>query len=62
MRLLLVTRGVPVTFQANFILRSYEDDDAACASIFKQAWHAGHPYAPRRIGLDEFRYERQTGA
>jgi GNAT superfamily N-acetyltransferase len=46
-----------VTFQANFILRSYEDDDAACASIFKQAWHAGHPYAPRRIGLDEFRYE-----
>jgi len=44
--------------RTNLILRSYAGTDAAaCASIFERAWHAGHPYAPRRIGLDEFRRE-----
>ena len=47
-----------VALRTNLILRSYAGTDAAaCASIFERAWHAGHPYAPRRIGLDEFRRE-----
>jgi GNAT superfamily N-acetyltransferase len=41
--------------QAGFTLRSYQGDDATvCASIFERAWHAGHPYAPRTIGLGAF--------
>ena len=39
-------------------LRLFSDPDAAeCARIFAQAWRAGHPYAPRQLGLSEFRGE-----
>ena len=34
-----------------------EHDAEECARIFREAWHAGHPYAPRNIGLREFRAE-----
>lgn len=33
-------------------IRPYAPADApACASIFDRAWHSGHAYAPREIGL-----------
>jgi GNAT superfamily N-acetyltransferase len=34
-----------------------EADGAECARIFREAWHAGHPYAPRELGMPEFRAE-----
>ena len=37
------------------IIRAYAPADAeACTRIFDRAWHAGHPYAPRRIDRAEF--------
>jgi GNAT superfamily N-acetyltransferase len=40
----------------NIAIRPYEPTDAEiCARIFDRAWHSGHPYAPRRIDLGEFR-------
>ena len=43
---------------ADVILNDCSPGDArACAGIFDRAWNAGHPYAPRRIGLDDFRRE-----
>ena len=39
-------------------LRLFREGDAAdCARIFSEAWHAGHPYAPRQLGLAQFRAE-----
>ena len=36
-------------------LRPYEPEDAGpCARVFERAWNAGHPYAPRAIGVEEF--------
>lgn len=40
---------------AEITLRDYEDaDGSACAAVYDAAWHAGHPYAPRIIGLEQF--------
>jgi GNAT superfamily N-acetyltransferase len=37
------------------VIRPYSPKDAAaCAKIFDRAWHAGHPYAPRRIDAADF--------
>jgi GNAT superfamily N-acetyltransferase len=36
-------------------IRPYTPADAeACTTIFDRAWHAGHPYAPRKIDAAEF--------
>jgi GNAT superfamily N-acetyltransferase len=36
-------------------VRPFRPADApACADIFDRSWHAGHPYAPRRIDLAAF--------
>ena len=43
---------------ADISIRLFTETDAAeCARIFRDAWHSGHPYAPRDIGLAEFRAE-----
>lgn len=53
-----LTKGLTLTDGARFRLRNYEPEDAAaCAGILERAWQAGHPYAPRSIGLDEFLHE-----
>jgi GNAT superfamily N-acetyltransferase len=39
-------------------IRPYTPADAdACARIFDRAWHAGHPYAPRVVGVAELAAE-----
>jgi ribosomal protein S18 acetylase RimI-like enzyme len=39
----------------SIVIRAYAPADArACTRIFDRAWHAGHPYAPRRIDDAEF--------
>jgi GNAT superfamily N-acetyltransferase len=41
-----------------FSIRPYTTADAAaCTGVFSRAWHAGHPYQPRSIGLREFTAE-----
>ncbi|WP_051329267.1 GNAT family N-acetyltransferase [Geminicoccus roseus] len=41
---------------SNVIVSPYASEDApACAEVFERAWNAGHPYAPRWIGLDAFK-------
>jgi GNAT superfamily N-acetyltransferase len=45
----------PDAAQADAVIRPYRDDDAGpCARVFERAWNAGHPYAPRAIGVPEF--------
>ncbi len=40
----------------NVIMSSYALEDApACGVVFERAWNAGHPYAPRSIGVEEFK-------
>lgn len=39
-------------------IRPFAEADAAeCARIFHEAWAAGHPYAPRNLGLADLRAE-----
>jgi ribosomal protein S18 acetylase RimI-like enzyme len=43
------------------LVRDFADADAAaCAAIFDRAWHAGHPYAPRRIDVAVFLAETRA--
>ena len=43
---------------SDFSVRLFAEADLTeCARIFRHAWHAGHPYAPRQLGLAEFRAE-----
>jgi GNAT superfamily N-acetyltransferase len=43
---------------ASLVLSIYQPADAeACADVYERAWHAGHPYAPRKIGVGEFLLE-----
>lgn len=41
-----------------FTIRPFAASDApACTLIFDRAWHAGHPYAPRKIDAEMFAKE-----
>ena len=52
MRIRAVTSSAAVTEAATLHIRPYTPADAeACVGIFDRAWHAGHPYAPRKIDL-----------
>ncbi len=43
---------------ADISIRLFAEADAGeCARIFREAWHSGHPYALRDLGLAEFRAE-----
>jgi len=53
-----VTSSAAVTEAATIHIRPYAPADAgACVGIFDRAWHAGHPYAPRKIGVALFEAE-----
>ena len=44
-------------------IRPFSPEDAAdCVALFESAWNLGHAYAPRRIGLEEFRAETEGEA
>ena len=46
------------TAKSDFIVRPYrQSDGASCAGIFSRGWHFGHAYAPRSIGIAEFKEE-----
>lgn len=41
-------------------IRPYAPADLeACVAIFDRAWHAGHPYAPRKIDAEVFASETE---
>ena len=47
-----MTSSATVTEAATVCIRPYTPADAvACVGIFDRAWHAGHPYAPRKIDV-----------
>ena len=47
-----MTSSAAATEAETIHIRPYTPADAeACVGIFDRAWHAGHPYAPRRIDL-----------
>jgi GNAT superfamily N-acetyltransferase len=51
--------GEPASSQTtradDVIFLPYRSEDAEqCARVFERAWNAGHPYAPRMIGMAEF--------
>ena len=43
-----------------FSIRPYAPADAvACTRVLDLAWHAGHPYAPRKLDIAAFATERK---
>ena len=38
--------------ESDLLIRDFTLADAeACVRVFERAWHAGHPYAPRKIDI-----------